>query len=103
MSFFKDDDGAQAVLFGDDKIIVANFALEDGDTMYAGVLLGEPTQSMIVTSEDLGGKNSKEMNTKIRLCFDDVKSIDTLIDALKRAKRMISDRIISKALKSDLN
>ena len=103
MSFFKDQDKAQGVLFGDDKVIIANFALEDGDTMYAGVLLGEPTQSMIVTPKDLAGKNSNEINTKVRLCFQDVESIDTLIDALKRSKRMIGDREIEKALKPGEN
>lgn len=103
MSFFTDQDKAQGVLFGDDKVIIANFALEDGDTLYAGVLLGEPNDSMIVTPKDLGGKKSSELNTKIRLCFEDVQSIDLLIDALKRSKRMIGDREIAKALKPGEN
>ncbi len=103
MSFFTDQDKAQGVLFGDDKVIIGNFLVEDGDTIYAGVLLGEPTQSMIVTPKDMAGSNSNEMNTKIRLCFSDVKSVDTLIDALKRTKRMIGDTEIKKALKPSDN
>lgn len=99
MSFFKDQDGAQGVLFGDDTVIIANFAVEDGDDIYAGVVLGEPNNSMIVTHKDLVGKKTSELNTKIRLCFQDVESVDTLIDALKRVKRMIGDAEIEKALK----
>ncbi len=96
--FFKDDDGAQGVLFGEGKIVVANFEMIGAGITYAGVLLGEvkEEESSIIK---LQGKNSEEINTKIRLVFQETKSIDLLIESLKKAKRVIADEEITRIIK----
>jgi hypothetical protein len=101
--FFKDDDGAQAVLFGDGKVIVANFEIGVGEDFFAGVLLAEGIKNKIVTIDNNQDKDSGEINTKIRLCFQEIKSIDVLIDALKRAKKVIAQAEVTRILKPDLN
>ena len=100
--FFKDDDNAQAVLFGDGEVIVANFEIGSGEEFFAGVLLGEGVKNKIVTIDNNQDKDSGEINTKIRLCFEEIKSIDVLIEALKRAKKVIANAEISRIIKNSL-
>ncbi len=101
--FSKDDDGAQMCLFGDGKVIVANFEIGGGEDFFAGVLLAESIKNKIVTIDNNQGKDSGEINTKIRLVFEEVKSIDVVIDALKRAKKAIVKAEVARIIKPELN
>ncbi len=101
--FDKDDDGAQMCLFGDGKVIVASFEIGAGEDFFAGVLLAEGIKNKIVTIDNNQGKDSGEINTKIRLVFEETKSIDVVIDALKRAKKAIANKEISRIIKPELN
>ncbi len=101
--FSKDQDGAQMCLFGDSKVIVANFEIGAGEEFYAGVLLAEGVKNKIVTIDNNQDKDSGEIRTKIRLVFEETKSIDVLIDALKRAKKVIAKVEVARILKPDLN
>ncbi len=97
--FFKDDDGAQGVLFGEGKIFVGNFEMIKANITYAGVLLGEVIEEKESPIIQPKGKNSKKINPKIRLVFQEIKSIDLLIESLKKAKRVIVDKEISRIIK----
>lgn len=101
--FFTDDDGAQGVLFGEGKVVVANFEMVNTDITYAGVLLGEVKEEEKSTIIQLQGKNSEEINTKIRLVFQETKSIDLVIESLKKAKRVIADEEITRIIKPEVN
>lgn len=101
--FSKDQDGAQMCLFGDGKVIVANFEIGGDGDFFAGVLLAEGVKNKIVTIDNNQNKDSGEIRTKIRLVFEEVKSIDVVIDALKRAKKVIAKVKIARILKPDLN
>lgn len=101
--FCKDDDGAQMCLFGDGKVIVANFEMGAGEEFFAGVLLAEGIKKKIVTIDNNQDKDSGEIRTKIRLVFEEAKSINVVIDALKRAKKAIANAEVSRILKPDRN
>lgn len=101
--FFKDQDGAQAVLFGNGKVIVANFEIKGGEDFFAGVLLAEGIKNKIVTIDNNQDKDSGEINIKIRLVFEEVKSIDVVIESLKKAKKALANAEISRIMKPDLN
>jgi len=97
--FFKDQDGAQGVVFGDKKVVVANFQMEDEEGTIAGVLLGEGVKNKIVTMDNNQGKDSGEIRTKIRMVFTEIASIDVVMGALQRAKDVLfkqeSDKVLA--------
>lgn len=99
--FFKDNDNAQAVLFGEKPVVVANFDAKDKDGMMAGILIGEGIKNKIVTRNNNQGKDSGQIRTKIRLVFQDMASVDNVIDALKRVKKTFFDEEVKGMLEED--
>ena len=99
--FFKDQDNAQAVLFGEKPVVVANFTAKDEKGMMAGVLIGEGIKNKIVTRDNNQGKDSGEIRTKIRLVFQDMASVDNVINALKRVRQTFFEEEAKTMLKED--
>tara|TARA_Y100000310_G_scaffold256537_1_gene264363 strand:- start:356 stop:655 length:300 start_codon:yes stop_codon:yes gene_type:complete len=98
--FFKDDDGAQAVLFGEESIVMGNFVLPVDKPKFAGVLLGDKVEGTI---QDMKGKTSAEIHAKIRLCFERVEDVDLLIDNLKKVKKALGNIEVSRIFKPGHN
>ncbi|MAE81432.1 MAG: hypothetical protein CMB80_01760 [Flammeovirgaceae bacterium] len=98
--FFTDDDGAQAVLFGGEKIVMGNFVIPVDKPQYAGVLLGDKVEGTI---EDMQGKTSAEIHAKIRLCFERVEDVDLLIDNLQKVKKALGNIEVSRIFKPGHN
>ncbi len=100
--FFTDNDGAQAVLFGQDKkIVLANFAIPPkGDPDYVGLIIGSIDEGDIV---DMQGKSTKDFNPKIRIVFQTIEDVDLLIDNLKAIKKALGNTEIDNILKPGKN
>lgn len=72
-------------------------------TSFAGVLLAEGIKNKIVTIDNNQGKDSGEINTKIRLVFEEAKSIDVVIESLKKVKKAIVKAEVARIIKPELN
>jgi hypothetical protein len=94
--FFTDDDGAQAVLFGGEKVVMGNFILPVVNPKFAGILLGDTLEGNIMTPE---GETSKTINTKIRICFEKVEHVDKMIESLKKVKKVLAGMEVSRIIK----
>ncbi len=100
--FFKDNDGAQAVLFGQDKkIVLGHFETPpSGETQYAGLIIGKVEEGNIV---DMEGQTTKDFNPKIRLVFENIEDVNIVIDYLKRIKKSLGHAEIDNILKPGKN